>query len=291
MTMRKHRWVRGAAAALLAAAGGCSAAAPSTEFDCMVEPAQVIEIRSPVVGLLQKVPVRRGSPIKPGDVLAVLESSVEQSAADTAKFRADARGALISAESKLAAATAKARRFQQLYEEEFVSAQARDDAENERRLAEAELHVANDNTQQARLEHRQSVDQLNRRVLRSPVHGVVVDQYLYPGSLVDTSESKKPIMKIAQTSTLSVTAVLPFRYFKSVAVGDDAQVVPEAPFSQPLRAKVKIVDRVVESTSGTFGVVAEIDNTRQQLPGGIRCKMSIGTTPGAAASAPLSNKR
>lgn len=266
------RWLAPALAWL--AASGVQAA-PAGEFDCMIEPSQMIEIRSPVVGLLQQVPVRRGAVIRKGQILAVLESSVERSAADTARFRADAQGALLSAANKLAGATAKAQRFEELYQEEFVSAQARDDAVNERKLAEAELRVAQDNAGQARLEHQQTVDQLNRRVLRSPVDGVVVDQYLYPGALVDTGEGKKPIMKVAQTSVLSVTAMLPFKHFKQVRPGSAVTVVPEAPFSTPVAAKVKVVDRVIESTSGTFGVVADLDNVRQDMPSGIRCKMAI----------------
>lgn len=255
---------------------GLAAAEPATgSFDCMIEPSQMIEIRSPVVGLLQQVPVRRAALIKRGDVLAILESGVERSAAEVARARSEAQGALVSAQSKVAAAQAKARRFQQLYEEEFVSAQARDDAANELKLAEGELQVARDNSAQARLEHQQSVEQLNRRVLRSPVDGVVADLYLFPGSLVDSGEGKKPIMKVAKTSVLTVTGMLPFKYFQQVRVGSNLTVTPEAPFSSPLDLKIKAVDRIVESTSGTFGVIAEIDNATQRLPSGIRCKMIV----------------
>ena len=44
----------------------------------------------------------------------------------------------------------------------------------------------------ARLDHRQAVEQLNRRTLRSPFNGVVVDQYQYPGALVEAGEGRKP---------------------------------------------------------------------------------------------------
>lgn len=259
----------------LALAGAAAAAHAGTtgEFDCMIEPAQMIEIRSPATGLLQQVPVRRGDLIRRGDVLAVLESSVERSAADIAGLRSQAQGVLISAQNKLAGAQAKAKRFQQLYEEQFVSAQARDDAQNELKLAEGELQVARDNAAQAKLEHQQSLEQLGRRTLRSPVDGVVADQYLFPGALVDTGEGKKPIMKVAKTSVLTVTSMLPLKYFQQIKLGSMVTVVPEAPFSKPLKAKVRAVDRLIESTSGTFGVIADIDNASQTLPGGIRCKM------------------
>jgi RND family efflux transporter MFP subunit len=270
-----------AAAALLLALAGPSLAAPAAvsrptnEFDCMIQPAQVIEIRSPVVGLLQQVHARRGTTIRKGDVLVTIESSVEKSAADTARFRAQAQGNLLQARNKLASSGEKARRFHELYAEEFVSAQARDDAQAELRLAESDLKIAEENAEMARLEHRQSVDQLNRRVIRSPVNGVVVDQYLYPGSLVDTGEGKKPIMKIAQTNVLLVEAMLPFKHFKQVGTGMQVSVIPEPPFADEIRAKVQTVDRLVDSTAGTFGIVAELENAKQTTPAGIRCRVRV----------------
>jgi len=266
-----------AVAALAAAAAAGAAAAP--EFDCLIEPAQVVELRSPVVGLLQQVHAKRGDSIRQGQVLATIESSVEQSAADAARFRAGAEGALQQARQKVAATRAKARRMAELFDEEFVSAQARDDAAADARMAEAELKTAEENAELARLEHRQAVEQVNRRVLKSPFNGVVMDQYLYPGALVDAGEGKKPILKIAQTQPLVVQAILPFRHFAEVKVGDAVVVIPEKPFAREIPARIATVDRVVDSAAGTFGVLVQLPNPKQELPGGIRCKLRIPGLP------------
>jgi RND family efflux transporter MFP subunit len=241
----------------------------------MIEAAQMVEIRSPVVGILQQVHARRGDFIRKGDLLVTIESSVEQSAADAARFRSEAQGAILLARNKVSAAREKARRMDELYKEEFVSGQARDDAAAELKLAEAELKSAEETMELAKIEHRQSVDQLNRRVLRSPFNGVVVDQYLFPGALVDAGEGKKPILKIAQTQPLLVQAILPFRYFPDVKVGASAVVVPEKPFMRQITARIRTVDRIIDSAAGTFGVVAEIPNAGRDLPGGIRCKIQL----------------
>lgn len=261
--------------ALMFALTGRAGPAGAAEFDCMIEPAQVVEVRSPVVGLLENVHAHRGEFIRKGDVLVTIESSVEQSAADAARFRSEAQGGLLLSRNKVAAAREKARRMEQLFEEEFVSGQARDDAAAELKLAEAELQTAEENLQLAKLEHRQSVDQLNRRVLRSPFNGVVMDQYLYPGALVDGGEGKKPILKIAQTQPLVVQAILPFRFFPDIKPGTAVNVVPEKPFSRAIAAHIKTVDRVIDSAAGTFGVVVEIANAGRDLPGGIRCKLKV----------------
>jgi len=269
------RWTL-AVVALAAMAGAPAHAAPAGPgYDCMIEPAQVVEVRSPVVGLLQQVPVRRGQTIHKGDVLVVIESSLEKSQAETASFRAQAQGAVMQARSKTEAAREKSRRMDELVKEEFVSAQARDDAAAELAQAEAELKTAVENMELARLQHQEAVDQVNRRIIRSPFDGVVMDQYLYPGALVDAGDNKKPIIKIAQTSPLVVQAILPFKMFPSVHAGDAVTLVPEAPFSRSLSSRVKTVDRVIDSAAGTFGVVVELPNAHAELPGGIRCKLML----------------
>jgi len=260
----------------LVAGARAQAATAGSGYDCMIEPAQVVEVRSPVVGLLQQVPVRRGQTIHKGEVLVVIESSVEKSQAETASFRAQAQGAVMEARSKTAAAREKSRRMDELVKEEFVSAQARDDAAAELAQAQAELKTAEENVELARLQQQEAVDQLNRRVIRSPFDGVVMDQYLYPGALVDAGDNKKPIIKIAQTNPLVVQAILPFKAFPQVHAGDAVTIVPEAPFGRTLSSHVKTVDRVIDAAAGTFGVVVELPNGRAELPGGIRCKLTLG---------------
>lgn len=283
-TRSRTRLVAGACAVALTAGVHAANPAPKAaaplakpnEFDCMIEPAQVVDVRSPVVGILQQVHARRGQTIRKGDVLVTIESSVERSATDTARFRADAQGAIQLARNKVSAAQEKARRMHELHAEEIVSAQARDDAAAELKLAQSELKSAEENAELARLEHRQALDQLNRRVLKSPFDGVVVDTYLHPGALVDGGgDQKKPILKIAQTHPLIVQSILPFKLFPQVRQISSATVVPEPPFAQGYTAKIKAVDRVIDSSAGTFGIVFELDNVKQDLPAGLRCKVTL----------------
>ena len=261
--------------ALIASIALIPSPARAADHDCMIEAAQTVEIRSPVVGILERVHARRGEAIRQGQVLVSIESSVEASAADSARARADAQGQAELAGAKVAALREKARRLSELLAEEFVSAQAVDDAQAELKLAEAELTTATENKLIARLDHRQALDSLRRRQIVAPFSGVVVDQYLYPGALVDSSDSKKPVLKIAQTHPLKVQALLPVKAFTQVRVGQWVSVTPEDPFGRPLQARVRSVDRVLDAAAGTFGIVAEINNTRGELPAGLRCRVTL----------------
>ena len=96
-----------------------------------------MEVRSPAAGLLQTVHVRRGEAVLRGQLLVSIESSVEQSAAATARFRAQAQGGLELARQKVLALREKARRMNELQAEEFVAPQAAEDIRAELKLAEA----------------------------------------------------------------------------------------------------------------------------------------------------------
>ena len=96
--------------------------------------------------------------------------------------------------------------------------------------------------------------------------------------MVDGAEGKKPILKIAQTQPLLVQAILPFRYFPEVKPGAAALVIPEKPFGRSIVARIRTVDRVIDSAAGTFGIVAEISTPDRDLPAGIRCKLKLDGT-------------
>ena len=52
-------------------------------------------------------------------------------------------------------------------------------------------------------------------------------------------------------------------------------VVPEKPSTRAINASIRAVDRVIDSASGTFGVVLTLPNIGNDLPGGIRCKLRL----------------
>lgn len=252
--------------------------------DCIIEPTQTVELRSPAVGLLEKVHVRRGDRIAKGQVLASLESSAEQAATELARYKSEMAGPVKIAESKLDFAERKFKRRRDMSEMNFMAAQERDDAEGEMRMAESELQLARENRQMARLEFEQQKSLLDLRTIRSPFDGVVSDQVLFPGEVVEPNDPKKPILKIAQLNPLQVHVILPLALFGKIKPGMRAGIVPEQPVSGRYFATVKMVDRLVDAASGTFGVFLELHNPKLDVPSGIKCRaefpLDAGGQPG-----------
>ena len=124
--MRQAQFIKTfvAAAALAAPLGG--RAAP---FECLIQPNQIVEIRSPVEGLISKVHVQRGDSAKAGQVLVELESSAERSAVETAKFRSEMTGRITAAKERFEYASTKLGRTKELQKQNFVAMQAHDDVQ------------------------------------------------------------------------------------------------------------------------------------------------------------------
>jgi len=241
-------------------------------FDCLVEPTQAIDVGSPVVGLLEKVHVRRGDRVARGQILATLESNAERAAADLARYKSEATGPTLSAQGKMVFSERKFQRRAQMADEKLMSTQERDDAEAEVKAAEAELQSAAESRQIAAIEFRQQTSLLNLRTIRSPFDGVVVDQLIYPGEVVEPTGSKKAILKLAQLDPLRVHVILPMAAFRKITPGMSAQVSLEAPIGGAYPAKVRTIDKLIDAASGTFAVFLEMRNADLAVPAGVKCR-------------------
>ncbi|HEU0187731.1 MAG TPA: efflux RND transporter periplasmic adaptor subunit [Gallionellaceae bacterium] len=270
-------------------ASGAHAAA---SFDCMIEPTQTVDISSPVVGLLDKVNVKRGDKVYKGQVIASLESSAETASAALAHYKSEMTAPTATAESKVEFAQRKYQRRNEMYAQNFMSAQERDEAENELKQAQAELKLAQENKEAAKLEWQQQSSLLNLRTIRSPFDGIVVNQILFPGEVVEPSGQKKAILKLAQLNPLRVYVILPMSAFGKVKPGMKVDVSPELPVGGRYQGNVLILDRIVDAASGTFGVFLEIANPKLTVPAGVRCKAEFPISlDGSSPAKPLPAKK
>lgn len=242
---------------------------------CLIEPAQKLQIRSTVTALIADIPVDRGSVIRKGQPLVVLDAVVERAALESARYRTVMQGAVSAADARLVHLKEKLRRREELVKEKYVSHQDRDDTLAESRVAEADLLEARDNRELARLEANRLAAELARRSILSPVAGVVTERLQNPGEMAQAGESAGAILKIAQTDPARIELVLPVAMHGRLKVGDVVPIRPEAPFTGDYQARVKVVDAVVDSASGTFGVRLEYPNPAGKVPLGVRCSARL----------------
>jgi len=253
------------------AAGSALAA---SEHDCMILPRQQIEIRSPVEATIESIRVRRGDVVTKGQVVATLESGPERAALALAQSRASMQGEIKVAEARLDLSEKKLKRAEELFKQNFVSANARDEAVAEFRLASEELRRARENQQLAAAEVKRAVEVLALRTMRSPFTGVVMEVFLKPGEFGATT-IKDPIMRLAEIDVLNVEVVLPVSQYGKVRAGQRAIVTPEAPIGGHYQTLVRVIDPVTDAASGTFGVQLDLPNPKRTIPAGVKCRVSF----------------
>ena len=265
----------------------CWALLPTTafgaSFDCLIEPAQTVDVGSPAGGLLERVHVKRGDRVTRGQVLAALESKAEIAAMELARFKSVALGPTEAAKNKIEFSQRKFARRKEMAADGLGSQQERDDAEAELQQARSELLSAQEARQQAAFEYQQQSSLVGLRTIRSPFDGVVVDQMLFPGEIVDPSGAKKAILKLAQLDPLRIRVILPMSTFGSVKPGISAVILPELPVGGKYQATVKHIDRMVDAASATYAVFLEMPNRQFDVPSGVKCKASFAGADGPGA--------
>lgn len=249
------------------------ALAADTGYACLIEPYRKVELRSPVEALIDTVLVDRGAYVQKGQVLVELESGVEQAALNSARYRAAMLGETKVAQARADYARDKLQRREELQQQNYVSAQDRDDAFAEMQVAEAELLKAKDNVRLSALESKRLEEVIKLRRLIAPFDGVVTERLQHPGELAFTGEGARPILKLAQINPLRVEVILPVGLFGTVRAGSVAEVDVELPLEGHYRATVKVVDQVVDSASGTIGVRLELPNPEGDIPVGVKCRV------------------
>ena len=267
-----------------------AAPASAGSFECLMDAWQTVEIRSPAEGLIDKVYVQRGDPVRKGQPLVELVSAAERSAADSARYRSQMQGPVNQSRNRLDYAIKKLARATELAQQNFMSADSRDQAEAERRVAESELQTATENRELAKIEHRHALDLLGLRTMNSPFNGVVVDRMLNPGDIAEAGTGRKAMLKIAQIDPLRVDVVFPGALFGQLKLGMKAMVVPQG-LGGRHAASVKMVDKVIDAASGTFVARLELPNPTLALPGGLRCQAEFDglAAPAAPGRAPARN--
>jgi RND family efflux transporter MFP subunit len=242
------------------------------EFDCLIEPFVTVKLSSAVNGLLETVTVDRGDLVKKGQILATLESGAEKAAIEVLRARATLESAIKTGQARLELSTRTQSRNDGMFQKSLISAEKMDEAETSKRLAEMALLEATDNRRLAELELRRAVAELARRTLYSPITGVVAERLLAPGEF---SRDEQPVLKLVQLDPLRVEVFVPVALLGSIAVGQHAEVVLQAPVNGTYSARITVVDRVVDAASGLFGVRLELPNRDYRVPAGLKCKIRL----------------
>jgi RND family efflux transporter MFP subunit len=269
---RLSHFIPGRAAPLAAAFAwlmlGVAQSASAETFDCVINPSQRLRIGSPVTTTLRSVAVDRGDKVTKGQILARLESGVEEADVALNEARAGNIADVTSRAARAEFARLEADRGEALLKDNNAPRQKVEEARTQLRVAQEDLQIAMLNHRVAELELARSKTLLEQRTIRAPIDGVVVQRLLGPGEYV---HQDSPIIEMAAIDPLYVEAYPSVRFYGEIVAGMSASVRPDLPNAHPYTAIVTVVDQVFDAGSGTFGVRLALPNPGGVLSAGLRC--------------------
>ncbi|MCH8686761.1 efflux RND transporter periplasmic adaptor subunit [Pedomonas mirosovicensis] len=228
----------------------------STELPGRTNAFLVAEVRPQVTGIIQKRLFEEGGMVKAGQPLYQIDPAIYEAAVN------EAQAQLVSAKANLAAAKARAARYETLKDSEAVSRQDIDDALAAARQAEAAVKQAEAQLETARIN-------LAYTKVAAPISGRIGRSAVTAGALVTASQAD-PLAIVQQLDpiyvdiTQSSAKLLDLR--RSLAKGD---VLPASAILQlkledgtdyPLKGKAEFAETIVDPDSGTVTIRARFPN-------------------------------
>jgi RND family efflux transporter MFP subunit len=244
----------------------------ATRASCLITPFHVYKLAMPTPGPLASVAVKRADVVKKGQVIAMLESVVEQSQVDAARVRSTTDVAIRLKTAVYTAAAAKLERQRKLRVAAVTSEQALEEAEAAASVAKEEIEQARLDKELATLELARLEAMLERRILRAPAQGVVTSVELHAGEYADPTNA---IATVTEIDPLTVDVYLPARAYPLVSMDMSVAITPQEPLGGPREGIVITKDPQIDAASGLFLVQLKLPNPGGTIPAGVHCSVKF----------------
>ena len=280
------------------------------ESQAVLFPLQQATIIPKISAPVQKFLVKRGSPVKENQLLAVLENRDLSAAAQDTKGAYEqaqatyetttaanlpeeiqkAEADLQQAQQALDAQEKVFQSRQQLFEQGALPRKELDQsrvditqARNQYAIAKKhldallaigkpqELKAAAGQLESAKGKFMGAEAQLSYSEIRSPISGVITDRPLYPGEMATAGT---PLLTVMDISSVIAKAHIPQDQAAALKVGDNGTMTV-ARMDEPIKGKVTVVSPALDPNSTTVEVWFEAKNPKHELKPGTSVHLSL----------------
>lgn len=235
------------------------------------------DVKSEYTGIVAEVYVTEWVQVEKGTPLARLDTREGELVLKKAQTAVEiAKANLMQVEVAANRANREYERALKLKEVGLITQQNLDDARTEREAAAVRISAAKAQIQAAEedVEHAQTL--LSKAIIRSPRKGVISWRNVNVGEYVGEMGAK-PMFRIVDNRVLELTVTVPSGEMGAVRMGQALTFSTDAIPGKTFTGKVMFINPTVNESDRSVRVVAEVENTPEQLKGGLFVKGRILT--------------
>lgn len=249
-----------------------AATAECFEVEGFVEPYRSIDVAAAESGILRSCEVREGERVQQGQVLAKLDHSVHLALLAIGAKSRDFRGRLQSALAEIELRQHRLAKLEELRDRGHARQEEVERARTDVAIAEGNLLAAQEDLLLKELEYAQIQAQIERRIIRAPLDGVVTTIRREPGEFVAATDPH--VLTIVQLDSLLAKFAVNSAYAAGMHV--DQSVRLQFPVTkETATGRVEFISPVDDAESGTVTVKIRIENPDGRLRSGQRCRLWV----------------
>ena len=204
-----------------------------------------VTIRPEVAGRISEIGFREGQRVEKGAMLVRFDISVQ-------------RAELEQADANLGLSRSRLERSRDLFTKGFISTQARDEAESNFKVAQANFDL--------------SKARLTKLEIKAPFSGIVGLRLVSIGDYVKDGQD---IVNLEEIDPLKVDFRIPELYLKQVATGQLLQISLDAFPGQTFQGKVFAINPLVDTNGRSIVIRAMVRNTEARLRPGMFARVRL----------------
>jgi RND family efflux transporter MFP subunit len=263
-------------------------ASTSDTIDGFTEPYQTIDVAAAESGILTDIKVREGDAVRQGQVLATLDHDVLVALLAIAEQSMRSTGTLDSAQAELQLRQSRLEKLELLRAQGHASQEEIERARTDVTIAAAQVRTAQEEQLIRKLEYEKIKLQVEHRLLRAPIDGVISRIAKDKGEYVAPNDPR--VMTLVQLDPLTATFSLSVPQAAQLALGQKVTLRPLDALDQvsaaaaAVEGSVEFIAPVTDAESGTVRVKVRIENPDGRNRSGERCSLqlpdpNVGHTP------------
>jgi RND family efflux transporter MFP subunit len=244
-----------------------------------LKPWNKVSIHPKVKGFIRSILVDRGSQVKKGQVLAVLD------APEVLAELSQAKAQWLAAEASLSEQTTRYQANQLTYQRlqrtsqtaGAVSLNELDQARAHLRGDSAMAHVARGNAQAAQAFFQAKTQLAHYLTITAPFDGIITERNSSPGALVGTSEAgnTRPIFVLEDNTTLRLTLAVPENLSGEIPAQPTVTFTVTAVPAKQFTARYARSSRSLQEESRSMMAEFDVDNHSDELKAGMYAEVNL----------------